>query len=275
MVKLDPRRADLKDRFVAIHNAWREQWALLLQRDIEYFEAYCDLSSVPTTSVVLTPKVRELVQVAVNASTTHLFLPGLRAHVVKALAAGATAEEIMEVYELTSLLGVHTLSVGVPALMDVMEERGLSAGSSGLSEAQEEIKATFIRNRGYWTDVWETVLRLSPDYFRAYSRFSSVPWVNGPLDPKVKEFIHLAVSASTTHLFEPGVRVHIRNAFNHGATAPEILEVLELVSLLGIHTISAGLPILEEVLTAVAESVGTPSSFDRASARVGLETPLS
>jgi alkylhydroperoxidase/carboxymuconolactone decarboxylase family protein YurZ len=40
--------------------------------------------------------------------------------------------------------------------------------------------------------------------------------------------------------------VHIRNALRHGATVAEIMEVLELTSVLGIHTVTEGVPILLE-----------------------------
>jgi alkylhydroperoxidase/carboxymuconolactone decarboxylase family protein YurZ len=92
------------------------------------------------------------------------------------------------------------------------------------------------------------VLALSPDFFEAYMRFSSVPWQHGRLEPKVKEFIYIAIDAATTHLYAPGTRIHIRNAIGYGATSQEIMEVLELISVLGIHSTTHGVPILLEEL---------------------------
>ncbi len=74
------------------------------------------------------------------------------------------------------------------------------------------------------------------------------PWRNGALEPRHKELIYIAVDASATHLYLPGLRQHIRNALGHGATREEILEVFELVSVLGIHACTEGAPILAEVL---------------------------
>jgi alkylhydroperoxidase/carboxymuconolactone decarboxylase family protein YurZ len=56
----------------------------------------------------------------------------------------------------------------------------------------------------------------------------------------------IAVDASTTHLFPTGVRTHTRAALGHGATAEEIVEVLELVSVLGTQSVTFGVPILME-----------------------------
>jgi alkylhydroperoxidase/carboxymuconolactone decarboxylase family protein YurZ len=122
----------------------------------------------------------------------------------------------------------------------------MSTDLAPLNADQERLKADFITNRGYWTDLWQTVLTLSPEYFAAYADYSSLPWKEGPLPAKVKEFVYIAITASTTHLFEPGIKVHIKNAFEHGATAGEILEVFQLVSDLGIQTVTVGTAVLEE-----------------------------
>ena len=122
------------------------------------------------------------------------------------------------------------------------------AYESGLSERQKQLKEEFTQARGYWNPFWDGVLRLDPDYFEAYLNFSAVPWKNGPLEPKVKEFIYIAIDASTTHLYEPGLRQHVQNALGYGATKEEIMEVYELASVLGIHTCTLGVPVLLDEL---------------------------
>ena len=85
--------------------------------------------------------------------------------------------------------------------------------------------------------------------------FSAAPWKKGILLPKTKELIYIAVDASTTHLYEPGIRLHIKNALKYGATREEIMEVLEVISVLGIHACTVGVPILiEEVKKAGKET---------------------
>jgi alkylhydroperoxidase/carboxymuconolactone decarboxylase family protein YurZ len=58
------------------------------------------------------------------------------------------------------------------------------------------------------------------------------------------------MDAAATHLFEPGIRQHVRNALALGATREEIMEVIELVSVIGIHSCAVGVPILIEELGA-------------------------
>ena len=84
--------------------------------------------------------------------------------------------------------------------------------------------------------------------FEYYIEFSSVPWRTGVLSPKVKELIYCAFDASATHLYEQGLKLHMRNAIGYGATKEEIMEVLEIVSLIGMHGAEAAAPLLEQAL---------------------------
>ena len=244
------RKAKIKQDFVDVRGYWSRGWDPLLDIAPDYFAAYAKLSSVPWRTELLPPKVKELLYIAIDASATHMYEPGLRVHIRNALRYGATRDEIMEVYQLTSSLGVHTVTMGVPALLEVMEKTGTTV-SMVLSPRQEKLKADFIANRGYWSELWDGVLALSPDYFEAYAEFSSVPWKTGTLEPKVREFVYIAIDAATTHLYEPGTKIHMENALRLGATPEEIMSVLALVSVLGVHTISMGLPILLDELKKV------------------------
>lgn len=77
------------------------------------------------------------------------------------------------------------------------------------------------------------------------------------LDPKTLEFLAIAVDASCTHMYAPGVRRHIRKALELGATREEITAVLQAVSVLGIHSMSLGAPILLEELAARESKTAT------------------
>lgn len=128
-----------------------------------------------------------------------------------------------------------------------------------LTERQRELREQFLSERGYWNQFWEGLLSLDPEFFEAYLNFSAVPWRKGVLEPKVRELIYTAIDASTTHLYEPGLRQYIRNALGYGATKEEIMEVLELTSVLGIHTCTLGVPVLMEELEAHEQRNGQNS----------------
>jgi alkylhydroperoxidase/carboxymuconolactone decarboxylase family protein YurZ len=116
--------------------------------------------------------------------------------------------------------------------------------ANGSTNDAETLKSRFIAERGYWNKVWDQLLAEDPEFFQAYLEFSVAPSRHASLDAKTRELIFIAVDASTTHLFVPGMQIHMRNALAAGATKKEILEVLELVSVVGIHTVAVGLPLL-------------------------------
>jgi len=246
-VVLSEKQQNLKEKFMSERGYWADFWDDLLEMDPEYFEAYLKFSAVPWKKGTLEPKVKELIYVAIDASTTHLYVPGIKAHLQNAIKYGATKEEIMEVYELTSVLGIHSCTVGVPILVEELNNIGQTLNKEP-NDKQIELKERFIKERGYWSEVWDDLLVLNEDFFESYLAFSSVPWKKGVLEPKIKEFIYIAIDVATTHLYEPGIRIHIKNALKYGATKEEIMEIFELVSVLGIHTCTVGVPILVEEL---------------------------
>lgn len=107
-----------------------------------------------------------------------------------------------------------------------------------------------LRETDNWNPAWESFAALDPAWTEKFMAMAMTPMVSGALDAKTIEFICIAVDASCTHMYAPGVRRHIRKALELGATGEEINAVLQCVSVLGIHTMSLGAPILLEELAA-------------------------
>ena len=124
------------------------------------------------------------------------------------------------------------------------------------AERKEKLKDAFRASRGYFDEVWDEIIGMDLDFFEEYERFSSVPWHHGALDAKTKELIAIGLNASVTHMYMPGVRAHIRQAIKFGATKDEIMEVFQLVSVLGVHSLTVGLPIFLEELKRAEASEG-------------------
>src|SRR5271156_177720 len=93
---LHPPQLSLKSQFTSLGSAWNPTWESILRLDPTYFSAYLSLRLVPLTKQYLSPKIQELLLLAIDASVTHLLQPGMRAHTAAALAAGATPGEVME-----------------------------------------------------------------------------------------------------------------------------------------------------------------------------------
>jgi len=247
---LSAEQEQLKNEFIEVRGTWGDSWEAILRLDPGFLKSYLEFSAVPWRKNHLDTKTKEFMYIAVDAAATHLYVPGIRQHVKAALAAGATPQEIMEVLECTATLGIHAMNIGVPILVQVLEEKGLRTGPAPLNAYQEEVKAEFTRTRGYWHAFWDEMLELDPELFAAYTDFSSVPWRTGTLEPKVKELIYIAFDTAATHLYVKGLKLHIENAIGYGATPQEILEVMEIASTLGIHAVTTAAPILLEEIAA-------------------------
>lgn len=108
--------------------------------------------------------------------------------------------------------------------------------------------------KGDWNPLWDQLQQLDPEFMEAYLAFRSVPHRNGPLPQKFKELILVAINAATTHLYAPGVRRHMKNALKAGATPEEILEVIQLTTVMGIHSCNLAVPIMMEEIEAAKKA---------------------
>lgn len=101
-----------------------------------------------------------------------------------------------------------------------------------------------LHANGYWNPNWDPIADIDKVWMEKFLNMG----LHGKhvLDPKTYELIAIAVDASCTHMYAPGVRTHIRKALELGVTFEEIAAVLQLTSVLGIHTMSMGAPILLE-----------------------------
>lgn len=100
---------------------WNHAWDGLYDMDPVWTEKYLDMS-MQAMSGIVDPKTAELIAIAVDASCTHMYAPGVRRHIQKALELGVTKEEIMAVLESTTLLSIHSCALGVPILIDEVEK---------------------------------------------------------------------------------------------------------------------------------------------------------
>lgn len=256
MMEFTGRRAELKAGFIEARGYWSDFWDSILALNPDYFEIYLRYSSLPWKKGPLSPKMKEFIYIAIDVATTHLYEPGLRIHIQNAVKYGATKEEIMEVIILCSALGIHAVTFGVPVLVDELQKAGRGDEINRIySERQEQLKGEFENVRGYWRPFWDDLLAIDPDFFECFLDLSGAPVRTGILEPKARELIYIAIDASATHMYEPGLRIHIQQAFKYGATVDEIMEVLQLTSVLGMHSCTMGVPALVDELAKLGQTI--------------------
>jgi alkylhydroperoxidase/carboxymuconolactone decarboxylase family protein YurZ len=97
---------------------WNTAWDAFFEIDAAWTEAIIAASLPVYTSGVLSPKLAELLSIAVDASITHMYAPGTRRHIQTALKLGVTIEEIMEVLKICVSLGMQACNLGIPILAE-------------------------------------------------------------------------------------------------------------------------------------------------------------
>ena len=253
--ELTERQKEVKQWFIKERQYWSEDlYGSILRMDPDFVVSCVNFVVSQWKNKALSPKIREFIYIAIDASTTHLYELGTRQHIRNALKLGATKEELTEVLELITGLGIHSVIMGMP----ILEEELGEDTTRELNERQKEVKEWFLKERSYWSDeLYGCQLRMDPDFLEAFVKFIISPWKDkGVLEPKVREFLYIAIDAATTHLHESGTRQHMRNAMNFGATREELIEVLECLTALGLHSVTMGMPILVEELKRFTEGKG-------------------
>ena len=119
-----------------------------------------------------------------------------------------------------------------------------------------------MEQRGPWDEAALAQLRAwDPAWADTCARMATNPWRGGVLPRKLVELIGVALNAACTNLDAQGTRRHIRAALDAGATRAEVLMVLEMASLLAIHSCSLGAPmLLEEAKAAGAQPAPKPGA---------------
>jgi alkylhydroperoxidase/carboxymuconolactone decarboxylase family protein YurZ len=117
---------------------WNSAWDEAAALDSEWMEDFLKMGTSAWTKNVLDAKTLEFIAIAVDASCTHMYAPGTRRHIAKALDLGATPQEIMSVLQAVAVLGIHSVAMGSPMLLEEMTKRGISIPENS-KETQDAI----------------------------------------------------------------------------------------------------------------------------------------
>jgi alkylhydroperoxidase/carboxymuconolactone decarboxylase family protein YurZ len=148
----------------------------------------------------------------------------MEARLARALELGASPDQLTELLVLVSVLGLHTLTSGIPRLGALLAAQGSPVMHEPLDARRTALKARREGDDGYWErferdlpGFLDGLLRLSPDAYEQFFAFSALPWRSGALAPRLKELLYCAIDATPGHVYEPGLRIHVANAQRLGA----------------------------------------------------------
>jgi alkylhydroperoxidase/carboxymuconolactone decarboxylase family protein YurZ len=97
---------------------WNEAWDAFQRLDPHWTEQLMKPSAAIYDTELFSDREIELLNLALDASVNHLYAAGIRRHIQRALAAGATSAEILAVLQLCVGQGVQSANLAVPILED-------------------------------------------------------------------------------------------------------------------------------------------------------------
>lgn len=238
-------------------------WVAALNRlrewDAVWAEQAVKLTRNPLADEVLPTKFIELVLVGLNASRTGLNPDGTRRHIRAAIIAGASRQEILFVLKCASLMSIHSGSFNAPILLEEASVGSLEDfGALRRKRLAKMGKATpgveKMKAMGHWSEEWDSLLFLDPVWTDEYMNLLAALYAESVFPRKEQELLLVAFDAAYVHIYGPGTRRHIKNAFKAGATVDEVMQVLKLGVVQGMQACTLAVSILAEELERNAAS---------------------
>ncbi|HJF27817.1 MAG TPA: gamma-carboxymuconolactone decarboxylase [Acinetobacter lwoffii] len=217
----------------------------LIQNDPVWVQKLTNLVQNDQKNQPLDPRLVTLIRLCIDVTATHLYAEGVKQHVQAALKLEVTQAEIVEVFKLASIVGIHSCALGIPILV---KELSLTRIPESQAKKTSTPVCDEMRKNGSFNPAWETLYLWDPVYLENFLNMATDVWRRGILPPLWIELLCIAGDANITHLWKPGIQRHIKAALALGATKAQILEVFKIVSLQGLETFEVGVSLLQEVL---------------------------
>ena len=116
---------------------------------------------------------------------------------------------------------------------------------SDQEEQTKELIERITRERGFPRPWHRLLAERDPKFMELYHKKAMhAVYERNALPRKFKEILLVCLDAVT--FYEEGFRIHVRNALKAGATEDEIVEALEVCTMISIHYLSVHLPALVE-----------------------------
>lgn len=240
----DQRR--IREGFIERRGYWADDWQIILELAPEVMEAYTDFSAYAWENGTLDRKTREFMYIATTAVVTHIHPIGIENHGRHAMAAGATAEELVTLLALLAGVGIRGYLLAIEVLEDV--QPGSTASMPCPPDRLAHLRAEYERIFGAWDDKVATAIAADPNYFEAFLKWAGAPRTTGVLSPKVVALISIAANASVTFLDRETLRREIRAALGMGVAPAEILEVCSMTAGVSVHSLTVGVPIIADLI---------------------------
>jgi alkylhydroperoxidase/carboxymuconolactone decarboxylase family protein YurZ len=189
----------------------------------------------------------ELVYVALDASSAHMYGPGLSTHLKGALIAGATPFDVLDVLHLVAVQGLEAVFASTAILgQELGSQMPGERRTTGIA-AGEEFKAAYP----VASSLIEYLAQFDAEYAQVVTDFIQFGGTGNGLSANERLLVQIALNACFTAFNPDAVRLHIRGALNAGMSASEIFQVIQLGAHLSVHGTALGAISLNEIIESV------------------------
>ncbi|MDR6538817.1 carboxymuconolactone decarboxylase family protein [Variovorax soli] len=236
----DAERAQTKAFFIAERGYWRPWCETMLAACPGFVQHYARYAGYPAHTGPLTQRMVELIYVALDTSSSHLFEPGLHTHVKRALEVGATQADIFDVLHLVAVQGIASVCQATDILAEF-------TGSSEATAIDEHLQARIDSLGPAHALALTSVARMDPGYAHVLLDFVEHGCPGAGLTPAERSLVQLALHACFT-AFNPGaIRQIVATALAQQLTPAELLQAIQLGAHLAVHGTALGTNVLRQV----------------------------
>lgn len=239
----DAERAHIKAYFIQERGYWRPWTETMLAANPAFLQHYAHYAGHPARTGPLTPRMVELIYVGLDASSSHLFAPGLHTHLEKARDVGASDADIFDVLHLVAVQGVASVCQAADILAEFTEGGQATTLDAALQARIDRLGPTHALSL-------QSLARLDPGYVEVLLAFIEQGRPETGLTPAERSLVQLALHACFTSFNPAAVRQIIATALAQGLTRPELLQAIQLGAHLAVHGTSLGADVFRQVAEA-------------------------
>ncbi len=236
----DAESTRIKESFIAERGYWRPWTETMLRACPGFVEQYARYAGYPARTGPLTPRMVELIYVALDSSSSHLFESGLQTHMKRALEVGATQADIFDVLHLVAVQGVASVCQAVDVLAEF-------TGPDGAGAVDDELQARIDSLGPTHALSLAAVARMDPGYARVLLDFIENGRPGTGLSQGERSLVQLALHACFTAFNPDATRQMLSVALSQGLAPAELLQAIQLGSHLAVHGTALGANVFRQL----------------------------
>lgn len=240
MSETDSTRERIKARFIKARGYWRPWTETMLQAQPAFLDHYADYAGYPARSGPLSSRMVELIYVALDTSSAHLFAAGLKTHMAGAVAAGASQADIFDVLHLVAAQGLECVYQAAAILAG-------EAGQTGAPRIDAALQARIERLCPQASAVLPILAAQDSAYVSTLLDFLEHGGTGRGLSDTELGLVQIALHACFTAFNPDALRRLIRTGLDAGTSAPQILQAIQLGAHLSVHGTALGATVLSEM----------------------------